>query len=121
MSARSWSGDRRPRKDDAEPDLVTRIIEWLARESDMEMPRLLTLEASLRAQYGAREHYIAAHGMFHLSERNILIQEAWMAGVPTDDIARQFQISRRRVRQICAGLPRPPRLMDTSRAGNASP
>lgn len=91
---------------DSEADVLTSMIQWLARESDMEIGQLQKLESDLRARYGARRHYIAAHGILSLSERNTLICEAWLADVPAPTIARKFHLSARRVRQICAGLPR---------------
>jgi hypothetical protein len=104
---------------ESEIDIVTSTISWLARESTLEIEQLQKLEADLRARYGARKHYIAAHGLFdNLSERNSMIREAWLADVDVSVIAHRFHISIRRVRQICAGVPRQGDLM---RRGNALP
>jgi hypothetical protein len=103
---------------ESEVDIVTSTISWLARESTLEIEQLQKLEADLRSRYGARKHYIAAHGQFDLSERNSMIREAWLANVEVSTIAHRFRISIRRVRQICAGVPRQGDLMP---GGNVLP
>lgn len=103
---------------ESEVDIVTSTISWLAREGTLGIEQLQKLEADLRARYGARKHYIAAHGQFDLSERNSMIREAWLADVEVSVIAHRFHISIRRVRQICAGVPRQGELMHD---GNALP
>lgn len=87
------------------PDLINSLIGWLARESTLSVEQLKRMEDDLRDLHGAKWQYISGRTFFALSERNTMIQSAWISGVPGPIIARRFRITSRRVRQICAGIP----------------
>lgn len=87
-----------------EPDLLCVIIEWLARETKLSMKHLRRLEDDLRHNLGGRGVYIARTSRLQIDDRNTLIMSAYLARVPIPTIARQFSLTQRRIRQICAGL-----------------
>lgn len=94
------------RESAAERDVVTELISSIARQTKLSITRLRALETDLRRIYGGRVHYISRGGeaaRLMLWERNECIRAEARAGVDAGDTARRYGLSRRRVRQICAG------------------
>lgn len=107
-------------------DLITSIMRWLVRESALDTDQLRGLETRMRREFGSRKfhsrrYYAIGDQFLNLMERNALIRDAWVANVPTPGIARRFHLTQRRVRQICAGLPRQLPLKDGSQEGKRFP